>query len=64
MMQQRCNGKAAILLRALVMKLVDDREERERLLAMLEAGQHEAVLEELERAALEHARRGLGHGSP
>jgi hypothetical protein len=57
MMQQRCNGRAATLLRALLVKLVDDREDREQLLAQVEAGEHEAVLEKLERLALELARR-------
>lgn len=46
-----------LLLRALVNKLVDDPEERERLFALLEAGQIERVLGELERLALELARR-------
>lgn len=44
------------MLRVLVKKLLDEPKERKRLLALLAAGEHKAVLTKLERTALELAR--------
>jgi len=63
-MQSECNGRVATLLRALVKKLVDEPEERERFLGLVEAGEHEAALTELERIALELAKGRRPLSSP